>query len=392
MKLLILLSRVPWPVEKGDKLRAFHQVRCLSELHEIHLFALTNRKNTHIAKEKLSKYCKSITIVRISIVTKIWYVFLALLTGKPLQNGLFYSRKAKKRLATLVEQVQPDHLYCQLIRVADLAKTLSIPCTIDYQDAMSTNMLRRKKASPLLMKPVMDMEYRRLVNYEQKVYHQFDHHTIISLPDKNLMPCRLKDSIHLIPNGVDYTYFSPMEGPKEVDIVFTGNMGYPPNIDACEFLIQEIIPLVKQRIEGVNVMLAGANPHPRVQRLASPTVEVTGWVDDIRDCYARSRVFVAPMRIGTGLQNKLLEAMAMQIPCITTPLANSALGGTHGENILVGETAQEIADQLVMLLSHKEKATAMGRAGHQFVRQHFSWEESSKQLSRIMSSTTQQKP
>ncbi len=392
MKLLILLSRVPWPVEKGDKLRAFHQVRCLAESHEIHLFALTNQKDNHIAKEKLSDYCETITFVKTSLFTKAWYVFLALLTGKPLQNGLFYSRRAKKRLMKLVERVQPDHLYCQLIRVADLAKTLPIPCTIDYQDAMSINMLRRKKASSLLMKPIMTMEYRRLVSYEQEVYHQFDHHTIISLPDKNLMPCPSKESIHVIPNGVDYAYFSPVVRPKEVDIVFTGNMGYPPNIDACEFLVQEIMPLVEQQIKGVSVMLAGANPHPRVQRLASPTVEVTGWVDDIRDCYARSRVFVAPMRIGTGLQNKLLEAMAMQIPCVTTPLANSALGATHQEDILVGETARELADQLILLLSHQEKATTMGRAGHQFVRQHFSWEESSRQLSRIMSSTTQQKP
>lgn len=387
MKLLILLSRVPWPVEKGDKLRAFHQVRCLSEHHEVHLFALSDKSDNKEAEEKLSAYCKSITIINPGILTKAWNILRSFFSGKPLQTGIFYSKKAKNRLHEVVESVQPDHLYCQLIRVAGLAEGIDIPSTVDYQDVMSVNMLRRKKASSLLMKPVMAMEYRRLLKYEQKVFDQFDNHTIISIPDKNLMPCRNKEKIHVVPNGVDYKYYFPVNEPHDIDIVFTGNMGYPPNIDASEFLALNILPKVRKKIPNVKLMLAGANPHARVQSLASKEVQVTGWVDDIRDCYSRSRVFVAPMRIGTGLQNKLLEAMAMRNPCVTTDLANSALGAKNGEEILIGNTAQQIADHLITLLSDEAKANQIAENGNQFVHKHFSWEESAVQLSEIMSAS-----
>lgn len=386
MKLLILLSRVPWPVEKGDKLRAFHQVRCLSEYHEIHLFALSDRKDNSEAEEKLSPYCKSMTFVNTSLFTKGWNILRALFNGKPLQTGLFISRKAKKEFYALAEKIRPDHIYCQLIRVAGLKEGLQIPSTVDYQDVMSVNMLRRKKASSLLMKPVMAIEYRRLLKYEQRVFDQFDHHTIISIPDKKLMPCERRDEIHVVPNGVDYNYYFPVDDPKDMDIVFTGNMGYPPNIDASEFLVLKILPIIRKKIPGVKLMLAGANPHARVQCLASKDVHVTGWVDDIRECYSRSKVFVAPMRIGTGLQNKLLEAMAMRLPCVTTELANSALGAVEDEEILVGDSAQQIANHLITLLSDEKKALEIAEKGYAFVHNNFSWEESALQLSEIMRS------
>ncbi|PLX00127.1 MAG: hypothetical protein C0593_01680 [Marinilabiliales bacterium] len=387
MKLLMLLSRVPWPVEKGDKLRAFHQLRCLSEEHEIHLFALTDRSDNREAEEKLSAYCKSITLYQTNYTTKAWNVVKAFFSGKPLQTGLFYSKGAKRELISLVKREQPDHLYCQLIRVAGLAEDIQIPSTVDYQDVMSVNMLRRKKASPLLMKPVMALEYRRLLKYEQRVFEQFDNHTIISLPDRNLMPCKKRDRIHVVPNGVDYNYFSPVDEPTDVDVVFIGNMGYPPNIDASEFLANEILPLLKKVIPGVRIMLAGANPHARVQNLEGKDVIVTGWVDDIRDCYSRSKVFVAPMRIGTGLQNKLLEAMAMKKPCVTTDLANSALGAKENIEILVSDNAKAIAGHIITLLTDTEKAKSIAENGYNFVHRNFSWEETALQLSEIMLSS-----
>ncbi|MDD2322718.1 MAG: glycosyltransferase [Bacteroidales bacterium] len=386
MKLLILLSRVPWPVEKGDKLRAFHQIRCLSLHHEIHLFAVSDTKDNAEAHTKLSAYCSSVTFVQRSWSAVGWNVLRAFFSGKPLQTGLFYSRNAKNALHSLVEKIQPDHLYCQLIRVADLAKGLAIPSTIDFQDVMSVNILRRKKASPWWMKPVMAMEYRRLLRYEKEIFDRFDHHTIISFPDRDLMPFAERDTIHVIPNGVDYSYFYPVDEPKDVDILFTGNMGYPPNIDASEFLVNEILPLVHQELPETKVMLAGANPHVRVQHLESSMVQVTGWVDDIRDCYVRARVFVAPMRIGTGLQNKLLEAMAMQIPCITTELANSALGAIDGRAIFIANEAKSIAAYILTLLKNPSLANCMAEEGYRFVHNHYSWEETTENLAQIMAS------
>lgn len=387
MKLLVLLSRVPWPVEKGDKLRAFHQIRCLSEEHEIHLFALTDGKDNGVAEEKLSRYCASITFVHRDLFSVGWNVIKAFFSGRPLQTGLFTSKKAAAALATVVNKIEPDHLYCQLIRSAGLAEALDIPSTVDYQDVMSVNMLRRKKASPWYLKPVMAIEYRRLLKYEYAIYRQFDHHLIITKTDRDLMPFEERDKIEIIPNGVDYNYFYPVDEPRDIDIVFTGNMAYPPNIDASEYLVKDILPRVKKVIPDVRVMLAGANPHARVQNLASRNVQVTGWVDDIRECYSRSRVFIAPMRIGTGLQNKLLEAMAMKTPCVTTPLANNALGAVPGKEILTAEKASELAKHLIFLIQNPEKASSIAEQGFDFVRNHYSWEESARKMSAVMQSS-----
>jgi len=386
MKLLILLSRVPWPVEKGDKLRAFHQIRCLSESHEVHLCAWSDGNKEEEAREKLAAYCTSITFIPRSVPRAIFNMGLALLSGKPLQVGMFYSSKARKMVEQLVKSIKPDHIYCQLIRVAELAKNHNVPCTIDYQDVMSVNMLRRGTASPFYLKLIMSIEYRRLMKYEKDIFNAFNHHTIISIPDRDLMPVDECEKITVIPNGVDYNYFYPFNDPKDIDVVFTGNMGYPPNIDGSEFLIREIMPLVKAKLPNVVFMIAGANPHSRVQSLESSNVRVTGWVDDIRDCYARSKVFVAPMRIGTGLQNKLLEAMAMKLPSVTTTLANSALMAAPGEQILVGDSAHEIATHIIQLLSNTAFADNIALNGCDFVHNTFSWEDSTEILSTLMDS------
>ena len=114
--------------------------------------------------------------------------------------------------------------------------------------------------------------------------------------------------------------------------------------------------------------------------------EVTGWVDDMRDCYAKAKVFAAPMMIETGLQNKLLEAMSMEIPCITSSLANNALKAKPKEEILIGSSADEFAKHIIDLLDNEEKATSLAKAGHQLVKKHFSWEGATKPLLEIFNS------
>jgi glycosyltransferase involved in cell wall biosynthesis len=175
---------------------------------------------------------------------------------------------------------------------------------------------------------------------------------------------------------VDHDYFSPVKGEKKYDVVFTGNMGYPPNIDAARFIAEEIFPLVLKQFPAAKLLLAGATPHARVQALKSKNITVSGWMPDIRDSYASSRIFIAPMRIGTGLQNKLLEAMAMEMPCITSILANQALGAEENKEILVGTSAREYADHIIRLLKDADFAHSLAQNGHTFVKKVFSWENS----------------
>ncbi len=383
MKIFILLSRVPFPIEKGDKLRAYHQIRCLSLNNEVIVCALSDSPVHPEAINELKGFCNEVHIIPISKPGMVWNVIKAFFNGKPLQVGYFYRCKARKRINALIENCKPDHIYCQLTRVSEYVKNSKIPKTLDYQDIFSMGSKRQAETSSFLMRQFFMMEYRRLLRYEYHIFNKFDHKTIISRPDRDLIPHPSFEDVVIIPNGVDHEFFKPLERQKTHDIVFTGNMGYPPNIDAARFIAGEIFPLVLRQFPEATLLLAGANPSSKVQALQASNITVTGWLPDIRDSYASSRLFIAPMRIGTGLQNKLLEAMAMGLPCITSELANQALGAKENDEILIGNTAEEYANHIIRILQNEKYARTLAQNGNTFVKRVFSWENSTSVLEEL---------
>jgi glycosyltransferase involved in cell wall biosynthesis len=155
-------------------------------------------------------------------------------------------------------------------------------------------------------------------------------------------------------------------------------------VNAAKFLVHDIMPIVWASIPDAKLLIAGATPDKSVKDLASGKVSVSGWLDDIRTSYAGSSIFIAPMRIGTGLQNKLLEAMSMKIPCITTSLANSALKGIPGQNLLVGDDKSELAQHIIQLLTEPETANQLAQSGYDFVMQYYDWKGATSQLIEAM--------
>ncbi|MBE0648886.1 MAG: glycosyltransferase [Bacteroidales bacterium] len=384
MKLFFLLPRVPYPTEKGDKLRAFHQITHLAKHHEIIICALNEGVLHEDAVPVLSKYASAVHIIPISKATIFSNIVRALFTGKPLQVGYYYNKATEKIILGLIAKYKPDHIFCQLIRMADYVKDLPIPKTLDYQDVFSKGVERRLASSSILLRPFLKLEYQRMLDSERIAFDRFDNKIIISYPDRDLIPHPDKEKIVVVANGVDTTFFHPLERTKEYDLVFTGNMSYPPNIHSCEFLVNKILPLVLEKKPGLKLLIAGANPTMRVQVLRSAQVEVSGWVPDMREAYAQSSVFIAPMQLGTGLQNKLLEAMAMKIPCITSPLANQALNANPGEEILVGETPQEYAAHIINLLDNEHLASEIAEKGHLFVVKNYSWEAETAKIEKLI--------
>ena len=388
MRIFVILSRVPYPLEKGDKLRAFHQIKTLSKNNEIVLCALNhNRKlNKQEAFSKLQPYCRSINFIELP-----WYaipinIIKAFIKGLPLQVGFFFNAKANRKIRKLFNEYKPEHVYCQLLRTAEYGINLPVSKTIDYQDVFSYGVKRRINRASFWMKPVLTAEYKRLVSYEDKMFELFDNRTIISLPDRDLIHHSDRNKIHVIPNGVDHDFFRPMDKPKKYNLVFTGNMSYPPNIDAACFLANEIMPLVWKQLPQVTLLIAGANPDAKVKSLKNNKIFISGWIDDIRDAYSSSDIFIAPMRIGTGLQNKLLEAMSMKIPSITTPLANDALQAVSGSDILTGNNPTDLAQHIINLVNNKTLAQNIANNGYLFVHKHYSWTEASAKLENVMKS------
>ena len=400
MKILVLLPRFPYPLDKGDKLRAYHQIVELAKRHEVYLFALSHSPVQHDDYDHLNTLCTAVDYVQLHWWESAWGIIKAFLKGEPLQLGYWSSPRARRAYQRWERQVQPDVVYCQMVRTIPTVKGSPFRKVLDFQDALSLNTHRRLKHSHGLLRMILRYEEKALRKAEQMALSVFDATTIISQADRDA----ISPNVVLVPNGVDTDYFKVESRKLKVEndadatnnlstfhfplstfsILFTGNMSYAPNVDAVCWLVKEIMPLVwKQCPYGVRVLIAGADPKPAVKALAGPKVTVSGRMADIRDAYASGSIFVAPMRIGSGMQNKLLEAMAMGLPCVTTTLAANPLGATPWEHLLVGDTAEDIAD-LIIKLRNDECHRAIADGGHRFVLEHYSWSAAVAPLETIL--------
>ena len=387
MKILIILPRFPYPLEKGDKLRAYHQLRLLSENNEVYLFALSHNRVDQSAYDEVRKYCKEICVARLSKLSCALRVLRNLLTVRSLQIGFWDSRKARRLCRNFEAQVQPDVVYAQMIRTIKYAAHSSLPKVLDFQDALSMNVERAMQGRRGLRYFFLHFEFKMLRSAEYNACSIFDRMTIISETDRDAISQHHDTEIAVVRNGVDFDYFSPQAGVEALpghDIVFCGNMQYKPNIDASRFLVEDVMPLVWRSHPEARVVLAGATPTAAVRQLASQRVTVTGSVPDIRPYYASSKVFVAPMRKGSGLQNKLLEAMSMGVPCVTTSLANDSLGADDGKELLVGNNAKELADAIVRLLDNKELCETISTNALAFVKKNYSWSAAVGSLEEVL--------
>jgi glycosyltransferase involved in cell wall biosynthesis len=316
-----------------------------------------------------------------------WNTLKQIFTNKPYQTGYFFQRGIQSKILRLLEKEAPDHIYCQLIRTTEYVKNIHhIPKTLDYMDALSKGMYRRAEIASGLKRKLFIIEGKRLAEYENRMFDYFNHHTIISKQDRSFISHPQRDQIVIIENGIGEEFSNyPANNSPQYDLVFTGNMNYPPNVESAVFLAEEVCPLLKTEFPNLTLLLSGADPNQRVKELAiKDKIIVTGWIDDIRSSYAAGKLFVAPLQIGTGLQNKLLEAMAMGRPSITTPLANNALNAVHNETILIASNATEFAEAIRTLLTDQELYDRLAENGKTFVLKTFSWPHAVEKLVQLM--------
>ena len=378
-----MLSRFPYPLEKGDKLRAFYQIKELSKYYSITLIATTDTSVKKESIEQLRKYCTTIYIFKLSKISILFNLFIQIFTNKPFQIGYFYSSKNKYRIKKILNELRPDHIYCQLIRVSEFVKDYHhCPKTLDYMDAFSKGIERRVENSNFLKKWLFKKEAKRLSLYERQIFDYFENHTIISKQDQEYILHPKRKSITCIQNGVDSSFFEIQKMTPKFDFVFIGNMSYQPNIDAVHYIVEEILPLLNTEKKTFSLLISGATPHSSIIKLArnNSNIKITGWVDDIRHSYLKGKIFIAPMMIGTGMQNKLIEAMAMGLPCITTPLANNAINAIHNESIIVAEDKFEFVNGIINLLTDDNFYLKISDGGRNLALSNFDWEKTTKQL------------
>jgi polysaccharide biosynthesis protein PslH len=378
MKVLVLLSRIPWPLDKGDKLRAYRHVVELARHHRVYLCCLSDEEPTGETLAHLRSKVHHLEIFRLNKLGLIWQLFMAVIGSKPFQVHYFYRNTIARAIKQLLHQWKPEHVYCQLVRTAEYVKHYhDCPKTLDYMDAFSAGIQRRALRSNVGWKWFWRSEAQRLLHYEHIVFEYFEHHTIISEQDRQLIYHPKRQTITVVPNGVDTDFFQSTGIGKSCDIVFTGNMSYPPNVQGAVRIVNRVLPLLP---EGTRVLIAGADPTKEVVALQSNYVTVSGRLPDIRPAYDQACVFLAPMELGAGMQNKILEAMSMRLPCIVSPLAARALHTTSEHAFIIAETDEQFAHSIIRLLSNGQEREALGDAARRFVVQHYSWENNTQPL------------
>ena len=373
-KIVILTSRFPFPLEKGDKLRAYYFIKELSNLYRVVLISLSDKKVNDNEFEELEKICDKVYLFRLKKVQIFFNLFYGLFNDKPFQINYFYSYSIQKKVKKILEDEVPDHIYCQLIRVTEYVKNYhNCPKTIDYMDALSKGIQRRKEIAPWYSKWIFKIEYERLLNYESVIYDYFETHLIISDQDRKQIIHPDRDKIKVIPNGIDASFFEEIKTDKKFDLVFVGNLSYAPNKEAVYYLIDHIISK-----SNYTCLISGANPSNSLRSKIDKSINVTLWanVDDIRLSYCSAKIFIAPLFIGTGLQNKLLEAMALGIPCITTDLVNSSLKAQVESEIDVANTAESFIEKINKIISDKTLYDSMKIKARSYIKNNYSWEKS----------------
>jgi glycosyltransferase involved in cell wall biosynthesis len=356
----------------------------LSKRHEIYLFALNDASTDSNAKEILSSFCTEVHIFQLSKITIAWNLLRFFFSKKPFQCGYFYSKRAKRKIDVLVKTINPDHIYAQLIRTAEYVKHQTIKKTLDYQDVFSKGVFRIMEHAPAWKRFFYNIEYKRVKQYETEIFDYFDNKTIITKVDRDLIDYPKDKEIIVIPNGVDTDFFHPIKCEKQYDLIFTGNMSYTPNVQAANYLVRMILPQLLKKYPDICIVLCGTTPSFKVLALEGKHVMVTGWVEDIRMYYARSRIFIAPMQLGTGLQNKLLEAMAMKIPCITSPLASKPLDVISQREILICNSVLGYVDAIDMLLAQPDLYNSIASNGYEFVKKNYNWHTTTEILENLI--------
>lgn len=382
-RLLYVTSRFPFPLDKGDKLRAYQQIKFLSEFFEIHLFSISE---THVKSqdfEELKKYCKEIEIVKLNKAMIFFQLLKNVFSSLPFQVAYFNSGKIRRAFSNYSSAQKFDVAYFQLVRTAELSglNSKQTPKVLDLMDAMSMNMQLRSRREYFPLNFIFKNEALRLKSYEKRIASNFDRIIAISQRDLKLMQPDANENAYVISNGIDTHFYRPSDlNARPIDLLFVGAMSYVPNEEAVLYIYHKLIPMLSERGLRPQVAIVGHSPGRKLRQLHSGSFQITGRVADTREYYASAKIFVAPMFYGTGQQNKILEAMAMGVPVVTTSHANDAIGARPGVEIMIANSAEQFVEIMSNLMIDEDLRQQLASNARKFVETNFESKVSGNQL------------
>lgn len=377
-KILVLTPRFPFPVIGGDRLRIYKICQELSKHYELTLLSLCETRK-ELTMEVDDKVFKNIYRVYLSRLQSKLNVISAIPTRKPLQIAYYSSWKFKSK----VNELMPYHdaVFSHLIRTGDYVKNINIKSILEMTDAISLNYKRVAESNSefSLRKLVYIFERKRLEKYERNIVNSFDMVSLISGIDKDYLYPQGHHKVKVYGNGVDTKNLiykkRTVNNTEFISIIFIGNMYSLQNMDAVKWFCHEILPNLCDATYKFKLKVVGKiKDSDRDYLNPIPNVEVTGTVDDINEACSDGHLAICPIRLGAGIQNKILEYMALGLPCITSSVGFEGIGATDGREILIANNLEEYQRKIHELINNKELFDKVSSNARTFVETHFSWE------------------
>jgi len=387
--ILYLCHRIPYPPNKGDKIRSFHEIKFLSGTSTLDLITLADDPKDMKYADDLKQFCRQVIVFPLNKKLATLKGAVSLMNGRSISQRYFYKKEVQRAVDSLTASHKYDALICfsspmaeyvfsAAKKMEDLASTLIMDfCDLDSD---KWNQYAEKKKFPLNL--VYRTEAGRLLSFEKKINQKFNRSIFISQKEADLFKAHHPEAknIGIIPNGVDHAYFNPGNTDTEKEdtrpvIAFFGAMDYYANVDGALWFTEKILPLIKKKVPEVLFYIVGSNPDPRLKALTTdPCIKVTGFVEDIREYYARAKVCVIPLRIARGVQNKVLEAMSMGKAIVTTSQAVQGIEVYDDSLLKIENDSNEYAARVIDLLQNNSLRQKMGRAARDYIKEKFNWD------------------
>jgi hypothetical protein len=371
MKILFLCHRLPYPPKRGGKIRPFNMIRHLARRHRVTVATIARSAEELAEGQPLREYCEALHVGQISAIAG-WSRFgLAWGTGYPATFGYFYSAPLARTVRTLLAECGFEAILVHSSSMGPyVAGHEGCRKVMDFGDADSEKWLEYSRSAPFPISVGFRLEGNKVRHYEKWLASRFDACSVTAPREGEILASYIQAPVHVFPNGVDLEYFGPKAAsgqrydPRR--IVFTGNMSYKPNVEAVRSFVGTILPRIWSERPATQFYIVGMDPVPAVRRLADgDRVVVTGRVDDVRPFLDSAAVAVAPLRVARGLQNKVLEAMAMRVPVVASPAAFNGVHAVADRDLLVAADADAFGRGVLSLLgdaANRERYAAAGRA------------------------------
>lgn len=400
--ILYLAHRIPFPPNKGDKIRSFNEIKHLSQGHDIHLAFLVDDPGDLKHIKSLEQYTRTIDYAEINPLQQKMKSIPYLLTNQPLSVPYFYSPALQAALDKRLAETGFDVVFCFSSPMAEYVfksthfrdgRLGNARMVMDFVDVDSDKWRMYAGFSRFPLSVIYRREWLRLQQYDARVGTAFDRSIFVSDKEVELFRTFCSESnVSAIANGVDHEYFAGVETMRnslnadghQPTILFMGAMDYYPNEDAVSYFATDIWPLVKAKIPNARFVIAGSNPTKRVKALATSdsAISVTGFVPDMRPYLAQADVFVAPFRIARGIQNKVLEAMAAGVPVVARPESVQGLG-SQPPWLKVATDASSFAAAVIELLTDENKHAAQAMEAKRYVKSSYCWETNMAALQQL---------